>query len=64
MIANGVVVRPAAANDVEALHALAASAGLGMTNLPACHSKLAALLAGSDAILADPEHAAGRQLVR
>lgn len=58
-----VVVRPARAGDLEGLHALAAQAGLGMTNLPACRDKLAALLAGSDGILADPHHAAGRQLV-
>lgn len=63
MIATGAVVRPAGIEDLEALHALAASAGLGMTNLPACRSKLAALLSGSDAILADPQHAAGRQLL-
>lgn len=63
MVATGVVVRPAGPQDVEALHALASTAGLGMTNLPACRAKLAALLAGSDAILCDPSHTAGRQLV-
>jgi arginine N-succinyltransferase len=63
MNALGVVVRPARMDDLEALHELAASAGLGMTNLPACRSKLAALLAGSDAVLADPAHGQGRQLL-
>lgn len=61
---SDILVRPARADDLEALHALASSAGLGMTNLPACRSKLAVLLAGSDQILADPTNApAGRQLV-
>lgn len=63
MTATGVTVRPAGPGDVEALHALAATAGLGMTNLPACRTKLAALLAGSDAILKDPASSVGRQLV-
>lgn len=59
-----ILVRPARVEDLEALHMLASSAGLGMTNLPACRSKLGALLAGSDEILADPRNApAGRQLV-
>lgn len=49
MIANGVLVRAARADDLDALHALARTAGLGMTNLPPCRDKLSALLAGSAA---------------
>ena len=52
MIAIGVVVRPAGFQDLEALHALALTAGLGMTNLPPCRERLGALLAASVAALA------------
>lgn len=62
MIASGVVVRTAAPTDLEALHALAASAGVGMTNLPACRNKLANLLAASTALLAEPARS-GAQLL-
>ena len=48
MIAIGVVVRPAGFQDLEALHALALTAGLGMTNLLPCRERLSALLAASE----------------
>lgn len=62
MIAIGVVVRPAGFQDLEALHALALSAGLGMTNLPPCRERLGALLAASVAALAG-ERKAGSQIL-
>ena len=40
MINTGVVIRPAALTDLKSLHALALSAGLGMTNLPPCRERL------------------------
>ncbi len=63
MINAGVVVRPAAASDLEALHALAAGAGLGMTNLPPCRERLGALLAGSAAALAGARKAGAQILL-
>lgn len=62
MINSGVVIRPAAPTDLEAMHALAASAGLGMTNLPPCRERLAVLLAGSDRALKG-ERRAGSQIL-
>lgn len=62
MISTGVVVRPAVAEDLEALHALALSAGLGMTNLPPCRERLGALLANSGAALRG-ERKAGSQIL-
>lgn len=62
MITPGVVIRPAGPADLEALHALALSAGFGMTNLPPCRDRLAALLAGSAAALSG-DRRAGRQIV-
>ena len=62
MINSGVVIRPATPNDLEALHALAASAGLGMTNLPPCRDRLAGLLAASAAALAG-DRKAGAQIL-
>jgi arginine N-succinyltransferase len=62
MIATGVVVRPAGLEDLEALHALALTAGLGMTNLPPCRERLGALLAASVAALAG-ERKAGSQIL-
>lgn len=52
MVATGDVIRAAVSQDLEALLALAKTAGLGMTNLPPCRDKLAALLAGSAAAFA------------
>ena len=62
MFDPGVVIRPAAVGDVEALHALACEAGLGMTNLPPCRERLNALLAASEAALAG-DRTAGRQIL-
>ncbi len=62
MNSTGVVIRPAAPRDLEALHALALSAGLGMTNLPPCRDRLAGLLAASAAALAG-ERKAGSQIL-
>lgn len=62
MITPGVVIRPAASSDLEALHALALSAGLGMTNLPPCRERLGGLLAGSAAAL-NGDRKAGSQIL-
>ena len=62
MINSGVVIRPAGPSDLEALHALARSAGLGMTNLPPCRDRLAGLLSASAAALAG-DRKAGAQIL-
>lgn len=62
MISTGVVIRPAALSDLESLHALALSAGLGMTNLPPCRERLMGLLnASADALAGNRK--AGSQIL-
>ena len=62
MINTGVVIRPAALTDLESLHALALSAGLGMTNLPPCRERLLGLLnASADALAGNRK--AGSQIL-
>lgn len=63
MAVTGAVVRAAGSHDLEALHALARSAGLGMTNLPSCRDKLAALLSGSAASFAGQDARGHSQLL-
>jgi arginine N-succinyltransferase len=62
MNSTGVVIRPAALSDLESLHALALSAGLGMTNLPPCRERLLGLLNASAAALAG-NRKAGSQIL-